>query len=96
MLKEKLINEFNQLGISDMPNVTELNELEGKFINLEFKLPSGQIIKIWDDNKIYYGNQLIKLDGLRCYGLVADETHLLVCEYGENGAEAEIIVFKRL
>jgi len=27
--------------------------------------------------------------------LVADEEYLLVCEYGVDGADAEIIVFKR-
>lgn len=28
-------------------------------------------------------------------GLTADENYLLVCEYGENGADAEIVIFKR-
>jgi len=29
------------------------------------------------------------------YGLVADEDHLLVCEYGEGSSGAEIILYKK-
>lgn len=96
MLKEKLVKEFNQLGIDDMATVTDLNELKGDFINLQYQLPSGQIAKLWDDNKTYYGNQICKSNSTRCYGLVADESYLLVCEYGDGGSDAEIVVFKRL
>ena len=31
----------------------------------------------------------------RCYGLIADESFLLVCEYGENGTDAELIAYKK-
>lgn len=31
----------------------------------------------------------------RCYGLTADENYLLVCEYGDNGANPEIVIFKK-
>ena len=55
MQKEELIQKFNELGIEDMAEVTELNELRGDFINLEYNLPSGQRIKLWDDSKLYYG-----------------------------------------
>lgn len=41
MPKEELINKFDELGIEDMAEVTQLNELKGDFINLEYKLPSG-------------------------------------------------------
>ena len=42
------------------------------------------------------GNQLCKKDGSgRCYGLTADENYLLVCEYGENGSDPEIVVYRR-
>lgn len=92
---QKMISEFNALGIEDMEEVTGLNELSGSFINLEYTLPSGQKIQIWDDNKTYLGNEICKRGSERCYGLVADEKYLLVCEYGENGADAEIVVLKR-
>ena len=93
--KAKLIKEFNNLGISDMPKVTELCQLCGSFVNLEYSLPSGQKVKLLNDNNIYLGYQLEKQDGKRCYGLIADSHFLLVCEYGCNGADPEIIIFKK-
>lgn len=94
-LKEALIAEFNALGIEDMAKVTDLNALKGSYINLEYTLPSGQAAKLLDDEKIYLGNQICKQDSDRCYGLAADEDHLLVCEYGDGGADAEIILFQK-
>ncbi|HOJ10905.1 MAG TPA: DUF3795 domain-containing protein [Clostridiales bacterium] len=94
-LKKQLIAEFNALGIEDMAEVTDLNALKGSFINLEYMLPSGQAIKFWDDDRIYLGNQICKKDSDRCYGLTADENYLLVCEYGNSGSDAEIIIYKK-
>lgn len=96
MHKEDLIRQFNALGIPDMEEITELYELRGDFINLEYRLPSGQRIRLWDDETIYYGAEVCKRNSDRCYGLTADNTYLLVCEYGEGGADAEIVVLKRL
>lgn len=94
-LKNKLIAEFNVLHISDMPEVKELNAIKGSFINLEYTLPGGQLVKFWQDNKIYLGNQLCKENSDRFYGIAADEKYLMVCEYGECGADPEIILFKQ-
>lgn len=94
-MKERLIKEFNALNIADMEEVKELYEGKGDFVNLNFPLPSGQTVKLWDNNKTYYINQLEKRESTKCYGLTADEHYLLVCEYGEGGSDAEIIVFKR-
>lgn len=94
-LKDSLISEFNSLGITDMETVTQLNALSGGYINLEYTLPSGQKIKLLDESKIYLGNQIDKKGSDRYYGLAADRTFLLVCEYGEQGADAEIVVYKR-
>ncbi len=96
MQKEELIKKFNELGIEDMAEVTQLNELKGDFINLKYKLPSGQTVKLWDDDKIYYGAEICKKSGERCYGLVAGDNYLLVCEYGEGGSDPEIILFKKI
>ena len=96
MNKETLIREFNALKIADMEKVTDLNELKGDFINLQFHLPSGQAVKIWDNDKMYLGNQIEKTGSTRCYGLVTDGTYLLVCEYGDNGEDAEIIILKKI
>lgn len=94
-LKRNLLAAFNALHIDGMPQVTELYALRGAFINMPFTLPGGVIVKFWNDNKIYLGNQLPKPGSDRCYGIAADETHLMVCEYGENGADAELVLFKR-
>lgn len=95
MNKEELIREFNALNIADMGEVTELYELKGDFINLTYTLPSGQTIRLWDDQKTYYGAEICRPGSDRCYGLTADERYLLVCEYGNGGSDAEIVIFKR-
>ena len=93
--KERLMAAFNTLDIPNMEKVTELNALKGSFANIEYSLPNSRIVKFWDDNKIYFGNQMQKKGSDRCYGIMADETHLMVSEYSGYGEDAEIIVFKR-
>lgn len=97
--KEKLIEEFNSLNISGMPKINELFPLNGSFVNLEYPMPSGNTVKLLDDREIYLGNQVEceftdrKLN--KCYGLVAGMDFLLVCEYGKNGTNPEIVVYKK-
>ncbi len=93
--KKRLMDEFNSLKITDMPLVTTLCQLSGAYVNLEYTLPNGKKIKLLDDTKIYLGYQLEKLNSDRCYGLVADNDYLLVCEYGCNGTEPKIVTYKR-
>lgn len=93
--KKQLLKEFNELRIPDMPGVTELCPLNGAFVNIEYPLSNGEKVKLLDDKKVYLGYQLEKENGDRCYGLVADHDYLLVCEYGCNGADPEIILYKR-
>ena len=64
-------------------------------MNLEYTLPNGEKIKLLDDTKVYLGYQVEKENSDRCYGFVADNDYLLVCEYGSNGADPEIIVYKK-
>lgn len=97
--KEQLIEEFNSLGIPGMPKISELNALNGAFVNLSYPVPSGDTVKLLDDNDIYLGNQVeCEFNGgndVRCFGLVAGMDFLLVCEYGENCTDPEIIVYKK-
>lgn len=99
LFKEKLIEEFNGLNIAGMPKISELFALNGAFVNLEYPIPNGNTVKLLDDNGIYLGNQVESEfnDGsiARCFGLVAGMDFLLVCEYGENCADPEIIVYKK-
>ena len=93
--KNRLIDEFNSLRIADMPTLKTLCQLCGAYVNLEYTLPNGEKIKLLDDAKIYLGYQLEKANSDRCYGLVADDKYMFVCEYGCNGSAPEIIVYKK-
>jgi len=92
--KNKLIEEFNSLGVKDL-KITDLNLLNGFFVNLEYQLNNGQRVKLLQDANVYLGNQIEIPDTDRCYGLVADEQYLLVCEYGMQGADPQLIVYKK-
>ena len=94
-LREQLIAQINDLNIPDMDPLSTLYALKGSFINLPYSLPSGQNVRLWDENGIYLGSQVFKRGSDRCYGIAADEKYLMVCEYGADGADAEIVVFKR-
>jgi hypothetical protein len=48
-----------------------------------------------DDNDIYLGNQVEQADSDRCYGIVANEDFILICEYGCNGSDPDIVLYKR-
>ncbi len=68
-LKAKIIEEFNSLGIEGL-HLTDLNLLNGSYINLEYTLPNGQKVKLLEDDKMYLGNQ-VEIDGKeRCMGMV--------------------------
>lgn len=93
-LKEEIINEINSLGIDDL-TVSDMNLLIGSYVNLEYTLPGGQKVKLLDDCQVYLGNQIERQGMERCYGVVADEKYILVCEYGENGTAPEIVIYKK-
>ena len=94
-LGAKLMQEFNALHIPDMPPVTELFSLNGSYVNLSYPLPNGQTVKLLKDENVYFGTQLPKANSDRCYGLIADAAYLLISEYGENGADPIIVLFKK-
>lgn len=98
--KKVLVDEINQLDIEGMPKVEDLNCLCGSFVNLEYDLPGGAKAKFLDDRNIYLGTQVESLfsdgdENCRCFGVVADTTFILVCEYGPMGEAPEIVLYKR-
>ncbi len=93
-MKEMLIEEFNALEIQGL-RVNDLNLLNGSYVNLEYTLTNGQSVKLLEDNRVYWGNQIEIPDSDRCYGIVADDKYLLVCEYGCNGDKPQIVLYKR-
>ena len=92
--KQALVAEFNALGIEGL-HITDLNLLNGFYVNLEYPLENGASVKLLEDSKVYLGNQIEVAGKERCYGIIADEAHLLVCEYGCNGADPEILLYKK-
>ena len=94
--KKQLIEEINGLHIEGMPEVTKLNALVGKFVNLEYKLPNGSIVKYLDDQTTYLGNQLESeiVDRL-CFGVIANMDFILICTYEAEGANPELLLYKK-
>ncbi|MBP3597386.1 MAG: DUF3795 domain-containing protein [Clostridia bacterium] len=99
ILKKQIIDEFNSLNIPGMPKINELYPLNGAFVNLSYPIPNGSNVKFLDDKCIYLGNQVEcefnDGDFIRCYGLVAGMDFLLISEYGANGDDPEIIIYKK-
>lgn len=93
--KKQIITEFHELHIPEMPEVKELFSLCGVYVNLEYTLPNGEKIKFLDDKNIYLGTQLEKSNSDRCFGLIAGDDFLLVCEYGCNGADPELVRYQK-
>lgn len=94
--KKNLIEEINALNIEGMPKLTKLNALVGGYINLEYRLPNGKIVKFLDDNTTYLGNQLeCEFGGDRCFGIVANMDFILISTYEENGENPEIVIYKK-
>lgn len=98
-LKKQLIYEIAALNIPGMPKISELYALNGALINTEYTFPSGEKLKILDDREIYLGTQVeceFNTEDMKtCFGIAAGLDFILVSEYGENGADPEIVVFKR-
>ena len=94
--KQQLIGEINDLHVEGLPKVEKLNALVGKYVNLEYRLPSGNNVKFLDDNKTYLGNQLeCEFGGDRCFGILADMDFILICTYEADGADPELVLYKK-
>ena len=94
--KKQLIEEINELHIEGMPKIEKLNALVGSFVNLEYPLPNGSKVKFLNDGTTYLGNQLESeiVPGL-CFGVVANMDFILVCTYEAEGANPELLVYKK-
>ena len=94
--KQQLIKEINDLHIEGMPKVEKLNALVGSYVNLAYKLPSGAAVKFLDDGTTYLGNQLeSEFGGNRCFGILANMDFILICTYEAEGANPELIIYKK-
>ena len=64
-------------------------------MNLEYSLPSGEKVRLLDDKNIYLGCQIEFADLGVCYGVMADTGFILICSYGLDGSDPEIVMYKR-
>lgn len=94
--KKQLLEEINALHIEGLPKVERLNALVGEFVNLEYRLPGGMKARFLDNGTTYLGNQLeSELEEGRCFGVLANADFILICTYGEGGADAELVLYKK-
>ena len=94
--KKTLIGEINALSVEGMPQVTKLNALVGKDVNLTYRLPGGTEAEFLDDDTTYLGTQLKSdLGGERYFGVVANMAFILICTYERKGADPELILYKK-
>ena len=94
--RQGLLNEINTvLTENNIPEADTLYELQGFFVNLAYPLPSGQAVKFLDDRKIYLGTQIELADTGICCGVAADTNFILVCSYGADGSQPELIAYKK-
>ncbi|MBR7148141.1 MAG: helix-turn-helix domain-containing protein [Firmicutes bacterium] len=94
--KQQLMDEINALQVEGMPKVQSLNALVGGYINLEYRLPNGQLVKFLDDGATYLGTQLeCEFGGDRCFGIAANMDFILICTYEENGENPELVIYKK-
>ena len=94
--KQQLIDEINALQIEGMPKVEKLNALVGAYVNLDYPLPGGTTARFLDDRVTYLGNQLeSESDDGRCFGVLANMDFILICTYGADGADPELLLYKK-
>ncbi len=94
--KQQLMKEINDLHIEGLPKVEKLNALVGQYVNIEYPLPNGRKVKFLDDQTTYLGNQLeSEFGGDRCFGILANMDFIIICTYGEDGADPELVLYKK-
>jgi len=98
-LKKILIDEINSLNIDGFNKIDELYPLHGSYVNLEYMLPNGNKVKYLKDDEIYLGNQVecaFNTDEIKkCFGIVANMSFIIICEYEEDGTNPELLIYKK-
>ena len=94
--KQKLTEEVNALlAVEGFGAVDDLVELVGAYVNLAYTMPSGETVKLLNDKNIYLGAQIEFANLGVCYGVVADTGFILLCSYGKDGSEPELMVYRK-
>ena len=94
--KAGLIEVINALGIEGMPKVESLNALVGGYVNLPYRLPSGEEVKFLSNGATYLGTELPSeiVPGL-CFGVLSNMDFILVCTYEAEGKNPELVIYKK-
>ncbi len=96
LFKKQLIEEINGLNIEGMPKLEQLNALVGGYVNLAYPLPSGANVKFLNDQTTYLGNQLeSEINPNICFGVLANMDFIMICTYEAEGANPELILYKK-
>ncbi|MBO4881645.1 MAG: helix-turn-helix domain-containing protein [Firmicutes bacterium] len=94
--KKQLIEEINGLHVEGMPKVEKLNALVGQYVNLAYRLPGGANVQFLDNGTTYLGTQLEpEFGGDRCFGVLANMDFILICTYEAEGANPELVLYKK-
>ena len=94
--KKQLVDEINELKIEGMPKLEKLNALVGRYVNIAYPLPSGKSVKFLNDQTTYLGNQLeSEKEPGKCYGIIANMDFIMVCAYGEEGSNPELLIYRK-
>ena len=54
-------------------------------MNLEYRLPNGQKVKFLESE---FGSE-------RCFGIVANMDFIMICTYEKDGADPELLFYKK-
>ena len=94
-MKQALMDELNALALPGL-TIKELYLLSGSYVNLAYRLPSGKNVQFLDDQTTYLGNQLeSEFGGDRCFGILANMDFIMVCTYEAEGANPELLLYKK-
>lgn len=102
--KRQLIDEINALSVEGMPKVEKLNALVGSYVNLAYRLPNGAEVRFLNDDTTYLGTQLEAEFNThtcdhtaadRCFGVIACADFILIATYGAQGADPELVLYKK-
>ena len=58
-------------------------------------LPNGTKAKFLNDSQTYLCSQIEYESKEICFGVVANMDFILVCSYGENGSNPELLIYKK-
>lgn len=94
--QKQLAAEVNRLEVPGMPPVQELLPVNGRFVNMAYRLPNGSRVALLKDDAVYLSCHLPCLfDESSFFSVVADMDFLLVSLCGTGGREGELLVYRK-